>query len=48
VISKILVPLDGSQAAEAVLPFVERIAITNARIALFAVVDRPRDWGEAH
>jgi hypothetical protein len=34
VISKILVPLDGSQAAEAVLPYVERIAITtNARIA---------------
>jgi nucleotide-binding universal stress UspA family protein len=47
VISKILVPLDGSPAAEAVLPYVERIAITtNARIALFAAVDRPRDWGE--
>jgi len=47
VISRILVPLDGSTAAEAVLPYVERIAtVTNARVLLFAAVDRPRDWGE--
>jgi nucleotide-binding universal stress UspA family protein len=47
VISKILVPLDGSQAAEAVLPYVERIATaTNARVLLLAAVDKPRDWGE--
>jgi nucleotide-binding universal stress UspA family protein len=46
-ISKILVPLDGSQAAESVLPYVERIATaTNAGVLLFAAVDRPRDWGE--
>ena len=46
-ISKILVPLDGSQAAEAVLPYVERIATaTNARVLLLAAVDKPRDWGE--
>jgi len=46
VISKILVPLDGSEAAEAVLPYVEHIATaTNARVLLFAAVDRPRDWG---
>jgi nucleotide-binding universal stress UspA family protein len=47
VISKILVPLDGSQAAETVLPYVESIATaTNARVLLVAAVDRPRDWGE--
>ena len=46
-VSKILVPLDGSIAAEAVLPYVERIATAaNVRISLFAAVDRPRDWGE--
>lgn len=46
-IGKILVPLDGSQAAEAVLPYVERIATaTNGRVVLLAAVDRPRDWGE--
>ena len=45
--SRILVPLDGSIAAEAVLPHVERIATAvNARVLLFAAVDRPRDWGE--
>lgn len=45
-ISKILVPLDGSLAAEAVLPYVERIApATNASVLLLAAVDRPRDWG---
>jgi len=47
VISKILVPLDGSEAAEAVLPYVERIATAaHARVLLLAAVDRPRDWGE--
>jgi nucleotide-binding universal stress UspA family protein len=46
VISKILVPLDGSEAAEAVLPYVERIATaTHARVLLLAAVDKPRDWG---
>lgn len=45
-ISKILVPLDGSTAAEAVLPYVERIATpAHARVLLLAAVDRPRDWG---
>ena len=42
-----LVPLDGSQAAESVLPYVERMAAaTNAGVLLLAAVDRPRDWGE--
>ena len=46
-IGKILVPLDGSQAAEAVLPYVEHIeTATNGRVVLLAAVDRPRDWGE--
>jgi nucleotide-binding universal stress UspA family protein len=46
VIGRILVPLDGSEAAEAVLPYIERIAAaTNASVLLFAAVDRPRDWG---
>lgn len=46
-ISKILVPLDGSQAAEAVLSYIEPISTaTNARVNLLAAVDRPRDWGE--
>jgi len=46
-IKQILVPLDGSQAAEAVLPYVERIATAaNASVLLLAAVDRPRDWGE--
>jgi nucleotide-binding universal stress UspA family protein len=46
VISKIVVPMDGSLAAEAVLPYVERIATaTNASVLLLAAVDRPRDWG---
>jgi nucleotide-binding universal stress UspA family protein len=46
-IKQVLVPLDGSHAAEAVLPYVERIATaTNASIMLVAAVDRPRDWGE--
>lgn len=45
-IGKILVPLDGSEAAESVLPYVERIAVaTNASVLLLAAVDRPRDWG---
>jgi nucleotide-binding universal stress UspA family protein len=47
VISRILVPLDGSIAAEAIIPYVERIATaTNARVLLLAAVDKPRDWGE--
>jgi nucleotide-binding universal stress UspA family protein len=47
VIGKILAPLDGSAAAEAVLPYVERIATaTNSRVFLLAAVDKPRDWGE--
>lgn len=46
-ISRILVPLDGSIAAEAVLPYVERVATAaNARVLLLAAVDKPRDWGE--
>jgi nucleotide-binding universal stress UspA family protein len=46
-IKQVLVPLDGSDAAEAVLPFVERIATaTNASTVLVAAIDRPRDWGE--
>jgi nucleotide-binding universal stress UspA family protein len=46
-IQRILVPLDGSQAAESVLPYVERIAgATKARVLLLAAVDRPRDWGD--
>lgn len=46
-IRTILVPLDGSRAAESVLPYVESIATaTNARILLLAAVDMPRDWGE--
>jgi nucleotide-binding universal stress UspA family protein len=45
-IKSILVPLDGSPAAEAILPYVERIATaTSARIQLLAAVDKPRDWG---
>ena len=45
-IGRILVPLDGSEAAEAVLPYVERIATAaNAAVLLLAAVDRPRDWG---
>ena len=45
-INKILVPLDGSEAAEAVLPYVERIATAaQARVLLLAAVDKPRDWG---
>jgi nucleotide-binding universal stress UspA family protein len=47
VINRILVPLDGSQAAEEVLSYVELIATpTNARVILLAAVDKPRDWGE--
>jgi nucleotide-binding universal stress UspA family protein len=47
VINKILVPLDGSQDAETILPYVERLATAmNARVLLLAAVDRPRDWGE--
>jgi len=46
-IKQILVPLDGSHAAEAVLPYVERIAAaTNSSVLLLAAVDRARDWGE--
>lgn len=46
-IRRILVPLDGSTAAEAVLPYVERIATaTSARVSLLVGVDKPRDWGE--
>jgi nucleotide-binding universal stress UspA family protein len=46
VINEILVPLDGSPAAEAVLPYVERIATaTSGRVLLLAAVDKPRDWG---
>ena len=45
-IGKMLVPLDGSEAAEAILPYVERTATaTNASVLLLAAVDRPRDWG---
>jgi nucleotide-binding universal stress UspA family protein len=46
VIRNILVALDGSQAAEGVLPIVDRIATaTHARVVLLAAVDKPRDWG---
>jgi nucleotide-binding universal stress UspA family protein len=47
VIGKILVPLDGSQAAEAVLPYVERMATAaSARVLLLRAVDSLRDWGK--
>jgi nucleotide-binding universal stress UspA family protein len=46
-IKHILVPLDGSQAAEAVLPYVERLVnAASTSVMLLAAVDRPRDWGE--
>jgi len=46
-IKQILVPLDGSLAAEAVLPYVERIATaTGASVLLIAAIDKPKDWGE--
>jgi nucleotide-binding universal stress UspA family protein len=46
-IKKILVPLDGSRAAEAVLPYVESIATApRAAVLLLAAIDKPRDWGE--
>jgi nucleotide-binding universal stress UspA family protein len=42
-----LVPLDGSTAAEAILPYVEYLATASkARVLLMAAVDKPRDWGE--
>lgn len=44
---RIVVPLDGSRAAEAVLPYVERLTTaTSAHVLLLAAVDKPRDWGE--
>ena len=44
---RIVVPLDGSKAAESVVPYVERVAsATNADVTLLAAVDKPRDWGE--
>jgi nucleotide-binding universal stress UspA family protein len=47
VIKTILLPLDGSVAAESVIPYVERLGTAaNARVLLLAAVDKPRDWGE--
>lgn len=44
-IGKILAPLDGSGAAEAALPYLERIAAaTEADVLLMAAVHSPRDW----
>jgi len=47
-IENILVPLDQSMPAEAVLEYVKPIAnATGARICLLAAVGEPRQWGEA-
>jgi len=47
-ITRVLVPLDGSQLAEFVIPYVEAIArASGAGIVLLAAVGEPRRWGDS-